>query len=220
MVNYSDNNIITLIGTIVSDKQFSHEVYGEGFYTFDLEVPRLSENSDIIPVTASERILDENFKVGQKVIIDGQFRSYNNYENEKNKLVLTVFVKDMKEVEEISEDQNPNEIILDGFICKKPIYRTTPFGREIADILLAVNRAYNKSDYIPCIAWGRNARFCQNMSVGERIKIWGRIQSRLYEKKFEDGTSETRRAYEVSISKLEVEKDDNIENSNVEEQNA
>ena len=220
MVNYSDNNIITLIGTIVSDKQFSHEVYGEGFYTFDLEVPRLSENSDIIPVTASERILDENFKVGQKVIIDGQFRSYNNYENEKNKLVLTVFVKDMKEVEEISEDQNPNEIILDGFICKKPIYRTTPFGREIADILLAVNRAYNKSDYIPCIAWGRNARFCQNMSVGERIKICGRIQSRLYEKKFEDGTSETRRAYEVSISKLEVEKDENIENSNVEEQNA
>ena len=220
MVNYSDNNIITLIGTIVSDKQFSHEVYGEGFYTFDLEVPRLSENSDIIPVTASERILDENFKVGQKVIIDGQFRSYNNYENEKNKLVLTVFVKDMKEVEEISEDQNPNEIILDGFICKKPIYRTTPFGREIADILLAVNRAYNKSDYIPCIAWGRNARFCQNMSVGERIKIWGRIQSRLYEKKFEDGTSETRRAYEVSISKLEVEKEENIENSNVEEQNA
>lgn len=220
MVNYSDNNIITLIGTIVSDKQFSHEVYGEGFYTFDLEVPRLSENSDIIPVTASERILDENFKVGQKVIIDGQFRSYNNYENEKNKLVLTVFVKDMKKVEEISEDQNPNEIILDGFICKKPIYRTTPFGREIADILLAVNRAYNKSDYIPCIAWGRNARFCQNMSVGERIKIWGRIQSRLYEKKFEDGTSETRRAYEVSISKLEVEKDENMENSNVEEQNA
>ncbi len=220
MVNYSDNNIITLIGTIVSDKQFSHEVYGEGFYTFDLEVPRLSENSDIIPVTASERILDKNFKVGQKVIIDGQFRSYNNYENEKNKLVLTVFVKDMKEVEEISEDQNPNEIILDGFICKKPIYRTTPFGREIADILLAVNRAYNKSDYIPCIAWGRNARFCQNMSVGERIKIWGRIQSRLYEKKFEDGTSETRRAYEVSISKLEVEKEENIENSNVEEQNA
>ena len=220
MVNYSDNNIITLIGTIVSDKQFSHEVYGEGFYTFDLEVPRLSENSDIIPVTASERILDKNFKVGQKVIIDGQFRSYNNYENEKNKLVLTVFVKDMKEVEEISEDQNPNEIILDGFICKKPIYRTTPFGREIADILLAVNRAYNKSDYIPCIAWGRNARFCQNMSVGERIKIWGRIQSRLYEKKFEDGTSETRRAYEVSISKLEVEKEEYRENSNVEEQNA
>lgn len=221
MVNYSENNIITLAGTIVSEKQFSHEVYGEGFYTFDLEVPRLSENSDIIPVTVSERIIGENFKVGQKVVLEGQFRSYNNYENEKNKLVLTVFVKDIKEVESEDEIQNPNEIILEGFICKKPIYRTTPFGREIADILLAVNRAYNKSDYIPCIAWGRNARFCQNMSVGEKIKIWGRIQSRLYEKKFEDGTSETRRAYEVSVSKMETErKEENIDNSNVGEQNA
>ena len=219
MVNYSENNIITLAGTIVSEKQFSHEVYGEGFYTFDLEVPRLSENSDIIPVTVSERILGDNFKVGQKVVIDGQFRSYNNYENEKNKLVLTVFVKDIRELEDGEELQNPNEIILDGFICKKPIYRTTPFGREIADILLAVNRAYNKSDYIPCIAWGRNARFCQNMVVGEKIKIWGRIQSRLYEKKFEDGTSETRRAYEVSVSKMETEKE-HEEFSNVEEQNA
>ena len=221
MVNYSDNNIITLVGTIVSEKQFSHEVYGEGFYTFDLEVPRLSENSDIIPVTVSERILGDNFKIGQKVIIDGQFRSYNNYENEKNKLVLTVFVKDIRIADENDETQNPNEIILDGFICKKPIYRTTPFGREIADILLAVNRAYNKSDYIPCIAWGRNARFCQNMNVGEKIKIWGRIQSRLYEKKFEDGTSETRRAYEVSVSKMEIEKqEENEELSNVGEQNA
>ena len=219
MVNYSENNIITLAGTIVSEKQFSHEVYGEGFYTFDLEVPRLSENSDIIPVTVSERILGDNFKVGQKVVIDGQFRSYNNYENEKNKLVLTVFVKDIRELEDGEEIQNPNEIILDGFICKKPIYRTTPFGREIADILLAVNRAYNKSDYIPCIAWGRNARFCQNMVVGEKIKIWGRIQSRLCEKKFEDGTSETRRAYEVSVSKMETEKE-HEEFSNVEEQNA
>ena len=136
--------------------------------------------------------------------------------------MLTVFVKDIKPMTEESEVANPNEIILDGFICKKPIYRTTPFGREIADILLAVNRAYNKSDYIPCIAWGRNARFCQNMNVGEKIKIWGRIQSRLYEKKFEDGTSETRRAYEVSVSKLEVEKEDaeNQENSIAEEQNA
>ena len=222
MVNYSDNNIITLVGTIVSEKQFSHEVYGEGFYTFDLEVPRLSENSDIIPVTVSERILKDNFKIGQKVAIEGQFRSYNNYENEKNKLVLTVFVKDIKEIEDESEFQNPNEIILDGFVCKKPIYRTTPFGREIADVLLAVNRAYNKSDYIPCIAWGRNARFCQNMTIGEKIKIWGRIQSRLYEKKFEDGTVETRRAYEVSVSKMETERkmEEIDELSNVGEQNA
>ena len=163
MINYSENNIITLVGTIVSERTFSHEVYGEGFYSFNLEVPRLSENSDIIPVTVSERILSDEFKIGEKVVIDGQFRSYNNYENEKNKLVLTVFVKDIKILTEEMEIANPNEICLTGFICKKPIYRTTPFGREIADILLAVNRAYNKSDYIPCISWGRNARFCQNI---------------------------------------------------------
>lgn len=209
VINYSENNIITLIGKIVSERRFSHEVYGEGFYIFDLEVPRLSENSDIIPVTVSERILTDEFTVGAKVKINGQFRSYNNYENEKNKLVLTVFVKDIMLVDSESDDTNPNEIILNGFICKKPIYRTTPFGREISDILLAVNRAYNKSDYIPCIAWGRNARYCQSLEVGENIKIWGRIQSRQYEKKFEDGTSEVRRAYEVSVCKMEALKNEN-----------
>ncbi len=222
MINYSENNIITLVGTIVSERTFSHEVYGEGFYSFNLEVPRLSENSDIIPVTVSERILSDEFAIGTKIVIDGQFRSYNNYENEKNKLLLTVFVKDIKVLTDDMEVPNPNEICLIGFICKKPIYRTTPFGREIADILLAVNRAYNKSDYIPCIAWGRNARFCQNIQVGEKVKLWGRIQSRTYEKKFEDGTSEVRRAYEVSVSKMEIEKGtENVqENSNIQEQNA
>ena len=207
MINYADNNLIRLAGTVVSEKTFSHEIYGEGFYSFDLEVPRLSEAFDIIPVTVSERLLAGiNFEIGQKVVIDGQFRSYNNYENEKNKLVLTVFVKEIREQTEQDLSLNPNEIMLNGFLCKKPIYRTTPFGREIADILLAVNRAYNKSDYIPCIAWGRNARYCQNLGIGENVKIWGRIQSRQYEKKFEDGTSEMRRAYEVSISKMEIEK--------------
>ena len=223
MINYSENNIITLIGTIVSDRRFSHEVYGEGFYSFDIEVPRLSDNSDIIPVTVSERILTDEYAIGQKVVIDGQFRSYNNYENEKNKLVLTVFAKDIKVFEPGDEEiSNPNEICLTGFICKKPIYRTTPFGREIADILLAVNRAYNKSDYIPCITWGRNARYCQNIQVGEKVRLWGRIQSRQYEKKFENGTSEIRRAYEVSVSKMEIEKDMEgmSEDSNSEEQNA
>ena len=223
MINYSENNLIKLIGTVVSDKVFSHEVYGEGFYSFDLEVPRLSENSDIIPVTVSERLLAGfDFHIGQQVVIDGQFRSYNNYENEKNKLVLTVFVKDIKVVEDSEvENTNPNEIILNGFICKKPIYRTTPFGREISDILLAVNRAYNKSDYIPCIAWGRNARYCQNLEVGENIKLWGRIQSRQYEKKFEDGTSEIRRAYEVSVCKMETSKNEKeIHVNEAEEQNA
>ena len=222
MVNYSDNNLIKLAGTVVSEKTFSHEVYGEGFYSFDLEVPRLSENFDIIPVTVSERLLAGiDFKMGQKVVVDGQFRSYNNYENEKNKLVLTVFVKEIREQTEEDANVNPNEIMLNGFICKKPIYRTTPFGREIADILLAVNRAYNKSDYIPCIAWGRNARYCQNLGIGENVKIWGRIQSRQYEKKFEDGTSEIRRAYEVSISKMEIDKSaDNNTDYDLEEQKA
>ena len=208
MVNYTDNNQIKLIGTVVSDKVFSHEVYGEGFYSFDLEVPRLSDTSDVIPVIVSERLLTGfEFHVGQKVVIDGQYRSYNNMENERNKLVLTVFVKEIRLQTEDDKNLNSNEIILNGFICKKPIYRTTPFGREIADVLLAVNRAYNKSDYIPCIAWGRNARFCENLEVGQSVKIYGRIQSRQYEKKLDDGTSEIRRAYEVSVSKMELEKE-------------
>lgn len=221
MINYSENNLIKLAGTIVSDKKFSHEVYGERFYSFDLEIPRLSDNSDVIPVTVSERLLlDSKYGIGEKVVVDGQFRSYNNYENEKNKLVLTVFVKEIRVQTEDDENMNPNEIVLNGFICKKPIYRTTPFGREIADVLLAVNRAYNKSDYIPCIAWGRNARYCQNLTIGEGVKIWGRIQSRQYEKKFEDGTSEMRKAYEVSVSKMEIERAEETKIESIEEQNA
>ena len=207
MINYLDNNQIKLIGTIVSDKSFSHEVYGEGFYAFDLEVPRLSDTSDIIPVMISERLFSNfDFKVGAKVVVDGQYRSYNNMDTIKNKLVLTCFVKEIRLQTEEDQNVNSNEIILNGFICKKPIYRTTPFGREIADILLAVNRAYNKSDYIPCIAWGRNARFCERMEVGQNVKVFGRIQSRQYEKKLENGTSEIRRAYEVSVSKMELDK--------------
>ena len=208
MINYLENNQIKLMGTIVSEKSFSHEVYGEGFYSFDLEVPRLSDTSDIIPVICSERLFVEfDFRIGQKVVIDGQYRSYNNTENERNKLVLTCFVKEIRLQTEEDAEANTNEIILNGFICKKPIYRTTPFGREIADILLAVNRAYNKSDYIPCIAWGRNARFCQSLVVGQNVKVFGRIQSRQYEKKLSDGNSEIRRAYEVSVSKMELEAD-------------
>ena len=204
--NYSENNCVTLIGKVASDKRLSHETFGEKFYLFDLEVMRLSDIADIIPITVSERLLtDFDLSIGNQIIVDGQFRSYNNYENEKNRLVLTVFAKEIIEAEEEpQEDEVTNEVTLVGYVCKKPIYRQTPFGREIADILLAVNRAYNKSDYIPCIAWGRNARFCQNIEVGTEIKITGRIQSRTYEKKFEDGTSETRVAYEISIASMEV----------------
>ena len=237
--NYSENNCVTLIGKVASDKRLSHETFGEKFYLFDLEVMRLSDIADIIPITVSERLLtDFDLSIGNQIIVDGQFRSYNNYENEKNRLVLTVFAKDIQEYDKVKEQEESteqddeenegtekkgevtNEIVLIGYICKKPIYRQTPFGREIADILLAVNRAYNKSDYIPCIAWGRNARFCQNIEVGTEIKITGRIQSRTYEKKFEDGTSETRVAYEISIASMEVIEDNETadeETSDVEE---
>ncbi len=212
ITNYLENNHLILIGKVASEKKVSHEIYGERFYTFNLEVPRLSEISDLIPITISERLITStNLEIGTKVIIEGQFRSYNGYENEKSKLILTVFAKDIKIAEELEEqegetkkEQNSNEVVLNGYICKKPIYRQTPFGREIADILLAVNRTYNKSDYIPCIAWGRNARFCQNIEVGTCVKIVGRVQSRGYEKKYEDGRVEQRTAYEVSVISLEV----------------
>ena len=228
--NYLENNYLTLVGRVTSEKQFSHEIYGERFYSFDLSIPRLSGNADIIPVTVSERLInDEMLAIGSKLLIKGQFRSYNSYENEKNRLILTVFAKDIKKLEEatpeVDEEGNEilsndiakkdtvtNEVVLIGYICKKPIYRQTPFGREIADLLLAVNRAYNKSDYIPSIAWGRNARFCQNLEVGTEVKIVGRIQSRNYEKKYEDGSIVKKVAYEVSIGSLEVVKNsDNTE---------
>ena len=223
ITNYTENNYLVLIGNIISEKTFSHEIYGESFYLFNLEVPRLSGNEDVIPITISERLIANfDLSIGKKVVIEGQFRSYNSYENERNRLVLTVFAKDIMEYKEESEENKKekvsNEVVLNGYICKKPIYRQTPFGREIADILLAVNRAYNKSDYIPCIAWGRNARFCENMEVGTEVKIVGRVQSRTYEKKFEDGRVEQRVAYEVSIGSLEVidKKDDEQENQNAE----
>ena len=220
--NYSENNYLVLVGKITSDKRFSHEIYGESFYIFDLEVPRLSGTADTIPITISERLITNfDLVIGKNVSVEGQFRSYNTYENEKSKLVLTVFAKEIKEIEgeiEPSTENVTNEVVLFGYLCKKPIYRKTPFGREISDILLAVNRAYNKSDYIPCIAWGRNARFCENMPVGTEIKIVGRIQSRMYEKKYEDGRVEQKIAYEVSVGSLEMlEKKDNEETTEEQE---
>ena len=222
--NYSDNNHLILIGKVASEKTFSHEVYGEKFYSFTMEVPRLSETSDMIPVTISERLMEQELTIGKKIAIEGQFRSYNGYENEKNRLVLTVFAKEItfiaeEEELEVSKEHTSNEVVLCGYICKKPIYRQTPFKREIADILLAVNRAYNKSDYIPCIAWGRNARFCQTIDVGTEVKVVGRVQSRGYEKKLEDGTVLNKTAYEVSIISMEVinQDDKEKETENLEE---
>ena len=203
--NIIENNMVTISGKVVSNIQFSHEVYGEGFYYFMLDVPRLSDSSDRIPVTISERLTSKDkLEIGTIIEVEGQFRSYNSYSNEGNKLLLTVFARDITFLEDEKKIKNPNQIYLNGYICKRPIYRTTPFGREITDILLAVNRPYNKSDYIPCIAWGRNARFSENRAVGDNIKVWGRIQSRTYQKKLESGDILTKIAYEVSISKMEI----------------
>lgn len=212
MDNISLNNEVELMGTVDNEMKFSHEVYGEGFYSFAVKVMRLSDISDIINVTVSERLLQNNTpSKGDTVCISGQFRSYNNYTESGNKLILTVFARDIRINPEDDEFKNPNHIFLNGFLCKKPTYRTTPFGREITDILIAVNRAYNKSDYIPCIAWGRNARFAGNLEVGENIKIWGRIQSREYRKKISESESITKTAYEISISKMESASKPNIQ---------
>ncbi len=208
-----ETNMVKVVGKVISDQEFSHEMYGEKFYIIVLEVPRLSSSVDILPVTISERLLfNINFELGQYLIIEGQLRSYNRYIDTNNRLVLTIFARELfiPDEEELQDAlRKPNEIYLDGFICKNPIYRTTPFGREITDMLIAVNRPYNKSDYIPCIAWGRNARFCENLEVGDHIRLWGRIQSREYQKKLHNGEIETKTAFEVSLSKLEYVENDN-----------
>lgn len=200
-----ENNQVMVMGEIVSDFSFSHEIFGEGFYMVDIRVARLSESMDIIPVMVSERLIDvtEDYK-GYNVVISGQFRSYNRHEERKNKLVLSVFAREIEFVEEIGDSVKTNQIFLDGYICKEPVYRKTPLGREIADLLLAVNRPYGKSDYIPCICWGRNARYASGFEVGERCLVWGRIQSREYMKKISEEDLEKRIAYEVSVSKLEI----------------
>ena len=199
-----DNNQVSIAGEVISDFTFSHDVFGEGFYVLEVVVSRLSNSYDMIPVMVSERLIDvkQDYK-GKFVEVLGQFRSYNRHEESKNKLVLSVFAREVKMVEELSENAKPNHIFLDGFVCNPPIYRKTPLGREIADVLLAVNRPYGKSDYIPCICWGRNARFAESFAVGGHVQIWGRIQSREYQKKMNELDFEKRVAYEVSVSKLE-----------------
>lgn len=194
------NNKVYLKGEIVTEARFSHEIYGEGFYEMEVMVKRLSGQSDVLPVTISERLIEsQNLKIGSVINALGQFRSYNKQVDGKSKLMLTVFIRELLDEE---YGKNPNNIVLSGYICKPPVYRTTPFNREIADILLAVNRAYNKSDYIPCIAWGRNARFVKNLCVGERVALSGRIQSREYQKKLSETETKLMTAYEVSVSKL------------------
>lgn len=198
-----ENNQVSIVGEVVSDFSFSHEVFGEGFYMLNVSVKRLSDSCDVIPLMISERLIDVNEDYrGSYIHASGQFRSYNRHEEKKNRLVLSVFVRELEFINEEVENAKTNQIFLDGFICKMPVYRKTPLGREIADILLAVNRPYGKSDYIPCICWGRNARFASGFDVGDRLEIEGRVQSREYKKNTENGEMETRTAYEVSVSKM------------------
>ena len=199
------NNQVTIAGEVVSEFTFSHEVYGEHFYIVNIAVCRLSNSYDVIPVMVSERLIDVTSDYRGCVLqVSGQFRSYNRHEENRNRLVLSVFAREAVLASQEDEDeQNPNHIFLDGYVCKHPVYRKTPLGREIADVLLAVNRPYGKSDYIPCICWGRNARYASAFEVGEHVQIIGRIQSRTYIKKLSDTLTEERTAYEVSVSKLE-----------------
>ena len=193
------NNVVHLSGQIASELEFSHEIMDEKFYDFTIAVQRLSGQKDFVPVTMSERIIGENnFEIGNLIGLIGQFRSYNKIIENHSKLVLKVFVRELCDYDE----QLPNSIEIEGYVCKPPIYRTTPFKREICDLLVAVNRAYNKSDYIPAIAWGRNARFASTFSVGDKVRLVGRIQSRPYQKQLESGEVEERVAYEVSVSAL------------------
>lgn len=199
-----ENNQVSIMGQIVSQFAFSHQVFGEGFYLIDVLVKRLSDSEDRIPVMISERLIDvtQDYE-GEYIQVYGQFRSYNRHEEKKNRLVLSVFAREVSFVEEEDDSVKSNQIFLDGYICKPPVYRKTPLGREIADLLIAVNRPYGKSDYIPCICWGRNARYASAFAVGGHVLIWGRIQSREYIKRLSETESEKRTAYEVSVSKLE-----------------
>lgn len=203
--NLLKNNRVTIAGEVVSDLVFSHETYGEKFYELSLKVARLSDIFDIIPVTISERLLvDNDIKLGSKIAGSGQFRSYNKLEDGKSKLMLTVFLRELLPYNEV---ENSNTIDIVGYVCKEPVFRTTPFKREIADVLLAVNRSYNKSDYLPCIAWGRNARFVKNFEIGDKVSVSGRIQSREYQKKIGEELI-TKVAYEVSLNRVEILKED------------
>ncbi len=199
-----DNNQVTIVGTVDSEFTYSHEVFGEGFYMLEVVVSRLSHMEDRIPLMVSERLVDvKESCMGKIVEVHGQFRSYNKHEEGRNRLILSVFVREFSLVGEEGTLTRPNSIYLDGYICKPPVYRMTPLGREIADLLMAVNRPYGKSDYLPCICWGRNARFAGKFEVGTHIHLWGRIQSRTYQKRLEDDVVEKRTAYEISVNKIE-----------------
>lgn len=200
-----ENNKAMVAGRIVSGLSFSNEVYGEKFYQMMLEIERASGNVDIIPLMVSERLLDvQKDYTGCIVEVTGEYRSYNRKDGDRNRLELHLFAQQLWFMDEAGDATVNNQIFMSGYICKPPVHRTTPFGREVADILLAVNRQYGKSDYIPCIAWGRNAGFAAHLEVGTRIDVQGRIQSREYNKQISETEYEKRIAYEISLSRIEV----------------
>lgn len=201
------NNNVQIIGVAVSDFEYDHTIMGESFYKIMVEVSRLSNRVDMLPVVVSERLVDVNASViGIPVTVKGQFRSYNKHESNANRLILYVFAREFECSEDnvIISDSGNNTISLEGYICKPPIYRKTPFGREITDILLAVNRTYGKCDYIPCICWGRNAIYVSGLEIGQRLEVCGRVQSREYSKKISESEFENRTAFEVSVNRLEL----------------
>ena len=207
-----DTNIVNLRGELDDNLEFSHEIFGEKFYNTKIKINRLSDSYDVLPITVSDRLLqDIDFENNKFVSVVGQLRSYNKNINNKNRLVLTVFAREIKQLESVEDSKDPNSIFLDGYICKSPVYRKTPLGREITDLLVAINRPYNKSDYIPSIVWGRNAKFAKSLKIGDRIQMWGRVQSREYEKKIDDGQVLKKVAYEVSISKIKKTSENNNE---------
>lgn len=211
METFNENNFVEIGGIVIDEPKFSHELFDEKFYKLNVESKRLSTSQDVLPVIISERLLDiSSLTIGKMVHVIGQFRSYNKQEEQRSKLVLSIFAKEI-EIIENDEILTLNNADLVGYICKKPIYRKTPLGREIADVLIAVNRSYKKSDYIPCILWGRNAKFCEKLQVGTMVRLSGRIQSRNYEKKLENGEVLEKTAYEVSVSKFSINKENQEE---------
>ncbi|MEG1548593.1 MAG: single-stranded DNA-binding protein [Clostridia bacterium] len=197
-----DTNLVRICGTVIEGAEFDHRLFGETFYVIKVMVPRLSGTTDVLPVTLPGRACTELPEEGDKIHIMGQLRSYNKHTDNGSRLIISVFARTIEPADD--ECEAYNEITLSGYLCKPVMLRTTPFLREIGDILLAVNRSYNKSDYLPCIAWGRNARFAADLMVGSHMQLCGRLQSREYQKCLEDGTMVLRTAYEVSCSSLEL----------------
>lgn len=198
--------MVSMTGEIVSEPCLVHEGRGERLYMAYILTRRTSGVTDRIPLMIPGELIGPGDCTGRMASVEGQFRSYNRHGDGKSRLILSVFVKELRLLETgwPVDCACNNQVFLDGFICKAPIYRKTPKGREIADVILAVNRPHGKSDYIPCIVWGRDAWDVSRLDVGAALRISGRIQSREYDKMLSETESETRVAYEVSAIEVGI----------------